>query len=370
VKVLAIVQTWNRDDPIRGFIVRWMETLADRTDQLTILTLEQRHEATHSKIKVYSLGKEHTEGIGKRIQYLGRWHRCMKQIMRDDRPQVVFTHMTPIYSVLAAPYAKARGIPIVTWYAHPSLTCTLRLAHLVSTRTVASIATAYPYKHNKLTVIGQGIDVDLFSPEFGVSPEQPPIILCVGRLSPVKDHPTLLKAAWLLRQNDCHCFRVVIIGGPATSHDEKYVLELHRQVKQLGLEATVHFEPTVSMERLPLWYRRCAVYVNMTPTGSGDKVVWEAMACGKPAVVANEGFKETLGEYADRLAFRYGTPEELALRLKSLLSVSTEDRARIGDYLRMQVINMHSLPRLVSNLLEVMGSLKVLRVEGLESHGI
>jgi glycosyltransferase involved in cell wall biosynthesis len=298
------------------------------------------------------------------------FYRFLFRILREDRIDACFSHMIPIFTILAGPVLRPKGIPVVTWYAHPSLTFTLRLAHHLSTRMVASIATAYPYRRDKLTAIGQGIDIDLFSPEVGVSPEAPPMILCAGGLSPVKDHPTLLKAAWLLRREPNLPFRVLILGGPATPRDKTYVLQLHHQVKQLGLEATVYFEPSVSMERLPPWYRRCGVYVNMTPTGSGDKVVWEAMACGKPSVVANEGFKETLGEYADRLLFSYGKPEELACRLKSLLSLSAEDRIRMGDYLRTQVIKMHSLPRLVSNLLEIMGSSTVLRVDGLESHGI
>jgi glycosyltransferase involved in cell wall biosynthesis len=218
---------------------------------------------------------------------------------------------------------------------------------------VASVASAYPYSHDKLIVTGQGIDTDLFSPKIDVPPESPPMILCVGRLSPVKDHPTLLKAFWRLQKDDNAAFRLVILGGPATFHDADYVLQLHQRVKQLGLEATVHFEPTVSMQTLPLWYRRCSVYVNMTPTGSGDKVVWEAMACAKPAVVANEGFKETLGDYADRLLFTYGNAEELAERLRFVLALSSIARVSMGAYLRERVVAMHSLSRLSGNLVKI-----------------
>jgi glycosyltransferase involved in cell wall biosynthesis len=308
-------------------------------------------------VRVYSVGKE--KGYSEPHRAV-EFYRYLFRVLRDDRIDACFSHMIPIFTVLAAPVLKWARIPLVTWYAHPGVTFTLRLAHHLSTRMVASIATAYPYRHDKLTAIGQGIDIDLFSPEIGVSPEAPPMILCVGRLSPVKDHPTLLKAAWLLRRDPNLPFRVLILGGPATPRDKTYVLQLHHQVKQLGLEATVYFEPSVSMERLPLWYRRCGVYVNMTPTGSGDKVVWEAMACGKPSVVANEGFKETLGEYADRLLFCYGKPEELASRLKSLLSLSDDERACMGRYLRRQVMTMHSLERLTKNLVEILGSNEII----------
>lgn len=364
MRILLFNLATDADDPILGFTTGWIRALAERVEVVHVVTMRVGRLDLPQNVRVYSVGKEKGYSEPRRLM---EFYRLLFDIVREDRIDACFSHMIPIFTVLAAPLLKCVRIPIVTWYAHPSLTLTLRLAHHLSTRMVASIATAYPYRHDKLTAIGQGIDIDLFSSEVGVSPEAPPMILCVGRLSPVKDHPTLLQAASLLRQDRHLLFRVLILGGPATPRDDSYVHLLHKQVTDLGLEGMVCFEPSVSMERLPLWYRRSAVYVNMTPTGSGDKVVWEAMACGKPCVVANEGFKETLGEYADRLLFCYGKPEELACRLRSLLSLSAEDRTRMGDYLRTQVIKMHSLPRLVSNLLEIMGSSKVLRVDGLEA---
>jgi len=248
------------------------------------------------------------------------------------------------------------GIPIITWYAHPKLTWILRIAHCFSNRMVASVARAYPYRPDKFIAVGQGIDTKLFSPDAGMFPEESPMILCVGRLSPVKDHPTLMKAIWLLRQAGHQNLRVIILGGPATAQDNSYVIALSQQVKQLGLNETIHFEPAVTMEQLPEWYRRCAVVVNMTPTGSGDKVVWEAMACGKPCLVANEGFKETLGNYVNSLLYVYGDAQQLAERLKWILSLSREERLEMGMYLRGRVEAMHSLDRLAQKLVNIFES--------------
>src|SRR3989337_996721 len=115
MKVLFIVQAWNREDPVRGFIVRWMEAFAGRLEKLIVLTLEQHHQSTHPNIEVYSLGKEHTSGVGRRFLYLLRWHRCLRRIMRDHQPRIVFTHMSPMFSVLVTPYAKLERIPVLTW---------------------------------------------------------------------------------------------------------------------------------------------------------------------------------------------------------------------------------------------------------------
>jgi glycosyltransferase involved in cell wall biosynthesis len=244
---------------------------------------------------------------------------------------------------------KVKKIPIVTWYAHPSLTWVLKLAHHLSDRMVASVATAYPYRKDKLVVIGQGIDTDLFCPD-GSLPEEPPMILCVGRLSPVKDHPTLIRAAALLRERLKKPFRVVILGGPAGPKDEPYVRSLHQLVEELNLQDIVSFHPPVPQSALPNWYRRCTVHVNLTPTGSGDKVAWEAMACGRPCLAANEGFRETMGEYADALLFPHGDAEALAERLLWLLCLPLNEAERIGTYLRAQVVALHSLNQLAEKL--------------------
>jgi glycosyltransferase involved in cell wall biosynthesis len=343
------------DDPILGFTTRWIRALAERVKFIHVITMRAGRVDVPRNVRVYSVGKEKGYSETRRAVEL---YRHLFRILREDRIDVCFSHMIPIFSVLAAPVLKAKQIPIVTWYAHPSLTWTLKLAHYLSEQMVASVATAYPYRHNKLTVIGQGIDTGVFSQDGSVVPEDPPMILCVSRLSPVKDHPTLLKAAWLLRQGRSKPFRVVIVGGPASPRDESYVRSLHGQVNALGLENTVYFEPPVPMEKLPFWYRRCTVHVNMTPTGSGDKVVWEAMACGGLCLVANEGFKQTLGKHADRFLFRYGNPEDLAERLRWTLSLSDDERACIGAYLRRQVVANHCLERLAQSLIDMFESKK------------
>jgi glycosyltransferase involved in cell wall biosynthesis len=297
-------------------------------------------------VRVYSVGKEKGYSEPRRAV---EFYRYLFRVLREDRIDTCFSHMIPIFTVLAAPVLKVKKIPIVTWYAHPSLTWVLKLAHHLSDRMVASVATAYPYRKDKLVVIGQGIDTDLFCPD-GSPPEEPLMILCVGRLSPVKDHPTLIRAAALLRERLKKPFRVVILGVPAGPKDEPYVRSLHRLVEELNLQDIVSFHPPVPQSALPNWYRRCTVHVNLTPTGFGDKVAWEAMACGRPCLAANEGFRETMGEYADALLFPHGNAEALAERLLWLLCLPLNEAERIGTYLRAQVVALHSLNQLAEKL--------------------
>lgn len=349
MQILLFNLATDVDDPVLGFTTGWICALAKRAHFIHVITMRAGRVEVPTNVRVYSVGKEKDYSEPRRAV---EFYRILSRILREDHIDVCFSHMMPLFSVLAGPVLKAKHIPLITWYAHPSLTCILKLAHHWSDEMVASVATAYPYRHNKLTVIGQGIDTDLFSPDGALLPEDPSIVLCAGRLSPVKDHPTLLKAASLVRRSWSKVFRVVILGGAASPRDRSYIQSLQEQVAKLGLRDVVYFEPAVPMEKLPFWYRHCAVHVNMTPTGSGDKVVWEAMSSGKLSLAANQGFRETFGRYADLLLFHHRDAEGLADGLHRVLSLSATEGQRMGIYLREQVVKMHSLNRLAAVLMD------------------
>lgn len=346
MRLLLFNLATDADDPILGFTTRWIRALAQRVDYIHVITMRAGRIDVPDNVRVYSVGKEKGYSEPRRA---AEFYRHLFSILREDRIDACFSHMIPIFTVMAAPILKLKGIPIVTWYAHPSLTWILKLAHHWSDRMVASVATAYPYRKDKLVVIGQGIDTDLFCPN-GSPPEEPPMILCVGRLSPVKDHPTLIRAAALLRERWGKPFRVVILGGPAGPQDEPYVRSLHRLVEELSLRDIVSFHPPVPQSALPDWYRRCTVHVNLTPTGSGDKVAWEAMACGRPCLAANEGFRETFGRWSTDLLFCHGDVVDLARRLEAVLNMGKERRQEMGEELRRSAVARHSLNRLAGQL--------------------
>jgi len=350
MRLLLFNLATDADDPILGFTTLWIGALAARVDFIHVITMRMGKFDLPDNVRVYSVGKERGYNEARRVF---EFYRILGHILRNHGIDVCFSHMMPIFTVLAAPVLKIKGIPIITWYAHPKVTRTLKLAHRLSDQMVSCLSSAYPYKHDKLIQVGQGIDTSLFFPDAGITREARAVILCVGRLSPVKDHPTLIKAVGLLRQTWADPFRVVILGAAATAGDDGYVRSLHQQINELSLEEIVSFEAPVPMTQLPAWYRRASVYVNMTQTGSADKVALEAMGCGVLCIAANEGFKDTLGIYADRCVYDYGNAESLMDRLKWALSLPQSERASIGAYLRKRMETKHGLDQLSQSLVTI-----------------
>jgi|Deesub1362B_J571_1020462.scaffolds.fasta_scaffold00760_10 glycosyltransferase involved in cell wall biosynthesis len=348
MRLLLFNLATDTNDPILGFTTRWIRALAKRVEFIHVITMRAGKVEVPGNVQVYSVGKEKGYGEPRRVL---EFYRYLFQILRKDHVDVCFSHMIPIFTVLAAPVLRAKGIPIITWYAHRQVTLTLKLAHHLSDLMVSINEDSYPYRQNKLVSLGHGVDTDLFSPA-DTQPENPPLLLSVGRLSPIKDPMTLIEAVYLLRQRGYE-IRCVLLGD-APERDRVYAEAVRQRVSELGLDKVVQFVGSVPNEQVVHWYRRCFAHLNCSPADhSLDKAVLEAMACGKPSLSSTLGFEETMGEQANLLLFKQKDAENLAEKLAALLKLSLAERERIGLYLRERVIKMHSLERLADKLVNI-----------------
>ena len=344
MRLLLFNLATDTQHPILGFTTQWVRALAERVRSVDVITMVAGKLDVPANVRVHSVGKELGYSEPRRVL---EFYRHLFGILARGKIDGCFSHMMPIFSVLAGPVLRARGIPLVTWYAHPSLTPTLKLAHFASHRMVTSLPNAYPYRKDKLTIIGQGIDTMLFAPAADAVPPDN-VILCVGRISRVKNLAVLIRAVAQLPGK----FQLVILGATAGAPDEAHLGELRALIAELKIEDSVTFEKPVPPTELPAHFRRCAVHVNLTPAGFGDKVAWEAMSCGRPCLVANVDFAETLGDRRAELLFQLGDSDDLARKLSAVLHKSAAERSAIGQYLRTQVERLHSLPRLAERILK------------------
>ncbi len=338
------------DHPVLGFTTYWVRELARRVGRVEVLTMQKGRLALPSNVRVHSVGLERGYSKPRRVV---EFYKHLGGILREGPVAGCFSHMITVFSVLAAPVLRVRGVPLVSWYAHPSRTPTLRMAQWVSDRMVTSLPGSYPYRSSKVEVIGQGIDTALFAPARKPAEEEG-LVLCVGRISPVKGHLTLVRALARVRR----AWRLLIVGATTCREDEAYLDEVLATAARLQCGGRVTVAPAVPPDLLPGYFQRCAVHVNLTPKGFGDKVAWEAMSCGRPCVLANADFAGTLGRYQSALLFAPGDEAALAARVEAVLGWSAAERSLVGGYLRGQVEREHSLEGLAGRVLDVLGSCK------------
>jgi glycosyltransferase involved in cell wall biosynthesis len=347
MRILWLNLATDCDDPILGFATRWIDEVARRAQFVHVISMRVGRTLPRENVRIHSVGKE--KGYGEARRAL-EFYAALVRVRREGPIDVCFAHMISVFAAMAAPVLKPQKVPIVLWYTHPTVTWLLKLAHHAVDRVVTSLPGSYPYRPDKVQVIGHGIDTEMFCPDPEVVLDDPPVILSVGRVSPYKDFGTLLEAAALLKARRQSRFRIVIVGSPVVATDHAYAESLQSRVERLGLSQTVSIIPTMPSQELAAWYRRATVCVNLTRSGSGDKVVFEAMSCGRICFVANAGFHDVLGRHTGELMFPYQDARALADRLEWGLSLGEDERSAIARHLGQRVRANHGVRHVAERL--------------------
>lgn len=151
-------------------------------------------------------------------------------------------------------------------------------------------------------IIPPGVNLAHFRPQprptarqqIGLPPE-PRILLCVGRMEPLKGMDNLIRALALLHTQHPHWrehLRVVLVGGGDEQHPTDWNAEQHRLDAlrhRLGVAHAVTFAGAQPHALLPAWYAAADVLVVPSHYESFGMVVLEGMACGVPVVASDVG---------------------------------------------------------------------------------
>jgi glycosyltransferase involved in cell wall biosynthesis len=330
-----------------AFGIRWIEALAARFDHVDVVTMTAGEHQLPANVTVWSVGRE--RGYPKWFRVL-RFYWLVWRILRRKRIDVVFTHMIPVFAVLFWPISLVTGLKNVLWYAHGATPTTLKLAHRLVNRVVSSTKESFRLASNKVIYIGQGIDVSLFSVRPRTSNSRFHLIT-VSRLAPSKRLEHLLSslANWET-SIDWH----LTIVGEGTTEGECHYGELLRLKAKALLGERVAFTGRLDPKSIADLLAKADAFVNLSSTGSLDKAIVEAMACGCPVISSNDAFRE--------IALRAGFPEcaidnsERALHwaLDRLASMSPAERQDLG--LRQAEIARrdHSLDGLIEKLYRIL----------------
>ena len=298
MKLLICTQAVDRDDPILGFFHRWLLEFARRCEQVTVICLREGKHSLPQNVSVYSLDVDSTEKKKNTMIYhnifrrmlsrVGRSRKfwCLCSMLRRDY-DAVFVHMNPEYVILGAPLWRCLGKRVGLWYVHRAVTLRLRVATLLAHHVLTASPSSFRLKTRKLSVVGHGIDTELFVPK-APGLHDPLHVVTAGRVAKTKQLNLMFDALSLLHERGRR-FIFTIIGAPVTVRDVSYEKELKRRSAALR-EDTVRWEGPVAYEKLPALLREQDVFLNLSRTGSLDKAVLDALAAGVPVVTGNEAF--------------------------------------------------------------------------------
>lgn len=276
----------------------------------------------------------------------------------SERPDVVHAHL-PHAAWMARWSRLAAPVPVLIDTLHSSHTgdtgrrfgysCSRWLPdHVtaVSHATAASHLSAGMVTEDRLTVMGNGIDVYAWRPdlearaqvrgELGLTNEF--LWLAVGRLEAVKDFPTLLTAMARAPENA----QLAVLGdGPMRA-------ELSRVVARLGLERRVRFvgfEPKVRR-----WMQAADGFVLSSRYEGLPMVLLEAGACAVPAVATDvAGTREVIVNGETGWLTPASDAEGLAAMMAGLMCMPLDERSGMGMRARQRIVEKFNLERVLDD---------------------
>ncbi len=346
MRLLFLTQSLDLDDPILGFAHGWIAALARHVDHVIAAPLRAGRVDLPGNVEVRSLGKERVDST---LQKLRGFSRVVGGACRRGEVDAILAHMVPRYAVYAAPFALPRRIPLFLWYTHKGVDWSLRMAEPLIRRAFTASERSFRLPSDKKVVTGHGIDTSAFAPPTPDDPAPTHDVAVVGRIAPAKDPLVLIEALGLLKARGLRP-RVVLAGGTLLDAHDAYRREVEARVEALGVGDQLTFLGPVPHHAIRSVFLDAPLFVTPSRTGSVDKTVLEAMACGRIVVTCNESFEEVLGPLAERLLFPVGDAEALAARLQELLALAAEEREELARGLRDIVRRDHDLERLAARL--------------------
>jgi glycosyltransferase involved in cell wall biosynthesis len=317
-----------------------------------------------------SVACEAMAGLGREIAPLADLRALVGlfRLVRAWRPAIVHTH-TAKAGLLGRVAARSAGVPTIvhTYHGHvlrgyfsPAKTALFRgLERGLAATAAALVAVSETVKRDlvalgiapaeKVRVIPLGLDLAHLAgtlPRGALRraagfPDEAPLVGMVGRLVPIKDGPTFLRAAAAVAslRDDVH-FALVGDG------EERPALEA--LARELGLGSRVAFLGW--RHDLAAVYGDLDVVVNASRNEGTPVALIEALAAARPVVATRVGgTPDLLGEDARGRLVPPGEPEALARAVVESItgSEAARRRAQAG---REHVLARHSAERLVRDV--------------------
>jgi glycosyltransferase involved in cell wall biosynthesis len=205
--------------------------------------------------------------------------------------------------------------------------------------------------------IGQAIDVASLRFEPRAPSADGPRLLGLGRTSPSKGFDGLIRSLAKVRADGLDA-SLRIVGPSTTPSEHRHLVELGRLVDELGVRDAVTITGGVRPDQVPGVIRESSALLNAMISGSADKVVFEAMALGRPVLVANSAFAPLLAGLPLDLSFDRSDESDLAIAIRRLADAGNDPLVETLRELRLRVEQGHSLEGWADRVMGLAGALR------------
>ncbi|MBU2263315.1 glycosyltransferase family 4 protein [Patescibacteria group bacterium] len=345
MRFLIITQKVDENDDILGFFHRWIEEFAKHCENVIVVCLQKEEYDLPANVKVLSLGKEKGKS---RLKYIFNFYKYIWQERKNY--DAVFVHMNQEYVLLGGLFWKFFGKKIFMWRNHGRGNIFTRIAIIFSDKVFCTSKYSYTAKFKKTEIMPVGIDTEKFFAKGGSASGEKiqNSILSLGRISPIKNTHVLIEALRLLDEKGVDF--IANIYGNAPKRDLEYYKKIRKFGEGLEKKRKLFFHKGIPNPKTPEIYSKHQFFINLTPEGSFDKTILEAMACRILVIYSNKFLK---GKISDILLVNQNDPINLAQKIEFLFNQKKAFFDEIGKKGEIYVIENHSLSLLMEKLMSV-----------------
>ena len=343
MRVLILTQAVDTSDSVLGFFHSWLKEFSQTFTEIEVICLKEGPHTLPSNVSVHSLGKESGPS---RFKYLYNLYRYVFSLKYD----AVFVHMNEEYVLLAGWWWRLCGKKVVLWRNFATGSWQTPIACTIANTVCYTSPESYTSRFHNSVSMPIGIDTELFKPSAGVRPT-PKSLLFFGRVDAVK-RVELFVGALLHMHNLRQDFSADMYGEP-TYPNSSYATDIKSQASPLVEAHKLSIYSSVPNTEAPKIFASHSIYVNLTPSGSFDKTIGEAMAAGCLVVTCNDAVREVMPQ---ELFVSVATDESVAASIESACALSEAERVRITQEQRDFIEDKHSLKLLTSRLNAILNS--------------
>ncbi|MEW6616658.1 MAG: glycosyltransferase family 4 protein [Thermodesulfobacteriota bacterium] len=333
-----------------AFALKWVKELAHYFDHIDIVTMYEGKHDLPENVSVWSVGRE--RGYSK-LSRIWKFYTIVLSILRLRRVDIAFTHMIHIFAVLFWPIAKVYRIRNVLWYAHGAVPFGLRIAHFLVDKIISPTPESFRLPSDKVEFLGHGIDTNLFTPS-GLSENSTFRIISVGRISPVKGLDILVEAlrGWIIP--DGKSWELTIIGTATTDIERAYEKAFVKRVLELNKCGRISLLGRLDQIEIAQSLKQADVFISLSATGSLDKAIIEAMACGCPVLSSNDAFYSIAERNGFPECYVSPSPDSVRSGLDWMVNLSEKERKELSMRVEEVAKFNHSLDSLIQKLKSIL----------------
>ncbi len=343
----------NRDERM-SFFIDWLNEFAKHVETLYVISWQEGSvQGLAENINVTFI-ETVNRGLFWKLKKVFEYRRVVnEELLKVDG---VFVHMNALYGNLVKDKFKQfrkDGKKVFLWYMHKSVNRVLKKSRLWVDGYISASKESFRMETDlPVYTFGHAIPVKTYENMRKVERGNGPLrIITIGRIAPSKDTKTLIEAIFILVSSQQLDVRCSIVGAPAMPEDKKYLEMLKDLVVEKKLNNVVTFEGPKPYREVLQYYANADIFVNMSNTGSIDKVVLEAMASGVIPISANESLKPILDPLD--LTVPLNDAKALAERIVKVEKLSAADKTLLLHKLKALVITNHNISYTIEKIVSL-----------------